>query len=540
MSCTVVTAFYPIKSKFPTETYLNWGKTFLSLDSPIVLFTESSLIHLFKLLRGDKPIHIFALPFMELDTWKLYQDKWISHHTKDPEKNIHTPELYAIWAQKAFFVERAINMNPFKTDYFFWCDFGAFRDPNINKNILESFPTTKYLSKNKILLQAIEDLKDSDRLMKEDAICGEVISQNWNEVRLVGGLWGGGIDACLKWKNAYQQMLEKYFKADRFAGKDQIVMLSTYLDNFELDNIVKCTKQGIDEWFFLEHLLSSEEIEYKLNTSYIKPVVSVNIMGGLGNQLFQVCTAYAYARKMSGQLQILYKTENGNRPLYFDTVLRNFQKFIVHSLPLNLERWQEIEPTKYSDIGHLQTTGKYLIGYLQSSKYFYNDTIKQEIKNLVVPDTNQLEQIRKKYNYLINNKERVIVVHCRRTDYLVAWRCHGPLTGEYYKSAIDSMLKKIERPIFLLCGDDTNFWTEISESISDIYNCEWYLMPPEIDITTFYLLQQFQNFIMSNSTFIWWCVWLSNAKNVIAPSKWFGPEGPQQYQDIYEPSWVRI
>jgi len=540
MSCTVVTAFYPIKSKFPTETYLNWGKTFLSLDSPIVLFTESSLIHLFKSLRGDKPIYIFALPFIELDTWKLYQDKWIAHHTKDPEKNIHTPELYAIWAQKAFFVERAVQVNPFKTDYFFWCDFGAFRDPNINKNILESFPTTKYLSKTKILLQAVEDLKDSDRIMRKDNICGEVISQNWNEVRLVGGLWGGGIDACLKWKNAYQQMLEKYFKADRFAGKDQVVMLSVYLENPDLANIVNCTKNGLNVWFFLQNLLSSEDVDYQLNKSYILPIVSVNIMGGLGNQLFQVCTAYAYTKKMGGQLLIQHKLDNGKRPLYFDSVLHNFKQYITHNLPSNLEIWNEQMATKYTDIGPLNTPGKYLTGYLQSSKYFYNDNIKDDIKTLIQPKTEEICFIKNKYKYLTSNSERVVVVHCRRTDYLTAAWCHGPLEGEYYKQAINTVLETVKNPIFLLCGDDNNFWNDISESISEVYNYEWYVMPPETDINTFYLLQQFDNFIMSNSTFIWWCVWLSNSKKVIVPSKWFGPGGPSEYEDIYEPSWIRI
>jgi len=61
------------------------------------------------------------------------------------------------------------------------------------------------------------------------------------------------------------------------------------------------------------------------------------------------------------------------------------------------------------------------------------------------------------------------------------------------------------------------------------------------EIQTFALLQQFDYFIMSNSTFIWWCVWLSSApKHVIVPSKWFGPAGPAHYEDIYEPSWERI
>ena len=62
----------------------------------------------------------------------------------------------------------------------------------------------------------------------------------------------------------------------------------------------------------------------------------------------------------------------------------------------------------------------------------------------------------------------------------------------------------------------------------------------ESDINTFALLQQFKHFIMSNSTFIWWCVYLADAKNVIVPAKWFGPAGPQLYEDIYEPNWVRM
>jgi hypothetical protein len=60
------------------------------------------------------------------------------------------------------------------------------------------------------------------------------------------------------------------------------------------------------------------------------------------------------------------------------------------------------------------------------------------------------------------------------------------------------------------------------------------------DIFTFTLLQEFYNYIMSNSTFIWWCIWLSNAKKVIAPSQWFGPNGPKQFTDIYEKGWELI
>jgi hypothetical protein len=269
MACTVVSAFYSIKSKAPKEKYIEWGKTFLSIDAPIVLFTEEEHIPLFKSIRGDKPIHIINIPFNEIDTWKLYHTHWINHHKKDPENRYHTPELYAIWAQKPFFVEKAIHDNPFHTDYFFWCDFGAFRNIHIDSIILKSFPTIKYLPKDKIILQSINNLPSSEKLKKEDGIYGECINESWNECRLVGGLWGGGIEGCLRWKVAYKTMLEKYFCSSRFAGKDQIVMLSAYLDNPTLAVVVSCTIHNIDIWFYFQYLLSNLSIPYKIDDSYI-------------------------------------------------------------------------------------------------------------------------------------------------------------------------------------------------------------------------------------------------------------------------------
>lgn len=269
MTCTIVTAYYPIKSKFSMERYMNWASTFLRIKAPIVLFTEESMTNTIQQMRGDRPIHIVALPFHELETWKLYESKWKEHHDMDPEKERHTPELYTIWAEKAFFVEKAIQSNPFQTDFFFWCDIGAFRDPYVSHIILDSFPTTKYLDSEQILFQSVGDVTPHDWIQRADGIRGEVISSTWNEIRLVGGLWGGGRSACLRWKNAYQRMLEAYFRVGRFAGKDQQVMLSAYLDDPTLGRVVRCTKSYIDEWFFLEHLLSDLSERYELNPTYL-------------------------------------------------------------------------------------------------------------------------------------------------------------------------------------------------------------------------------------------------------------------------------
>jgi len=267
------------------------------------------------------------------------------------------------------------------------------------------------------------------------------------------------------------------------------------------------------------------------------PTVSVNIMGGLGNQLFQIAAAYAYARQTGGRFLLFKKKDNGNRPVYWDTLLYKIQPYLVPYLAHDsMTQWNESLATMYKEIGPLPSNGIFLKGYLQTSKYYQTDSIKNEIKELFRPSLPLTSDVNLTYSHLIENKDRVVVIHSRRTDYITAREFHGPLEGSYYKEAVRRIVEKVDRPIFVMCGDDPAFWNEIRDDIALVYDHE-NMIVEDTDIRTYALLQQFHNFIMSNSTFIWWCVWMADAKHVMAPSKWFGPAGPQLFSDIYEENW---
>jgi hypothetical protein len=278
------------------------------------------------------------------------------------------------------------------------------------------------------------------------------------------------------------------------------------------------------------------------------PVISVNILGGLGNQMFQLASAYAYARKYSGNLKIMRtRIEEPTwtpRPLYWNSILSRFNTYLVDELPSNLEQWYEPGPTNFGIIPPLSPNGIYLNGCLQSEQYFGDITIQAEIKELFKPSQDILSVIKDKYENLLENKERVIVVHARRTDYLrnqASINFHGPLSIEYYKEAIKRMSSVIKDPIILLSSDDPSFWNSVIEETPELHKYNVYILDNENEINTLALLQQFHYFIIANSTFSWWASWLSNdVRRVIAPSKWFGPCGPQNYKDIYLPHWEII
>ncbi len=258
------------------------------------------------------------------------------------------------------------------------------------------------------------------------------------------------------------------------------------------------------------------------------PVVGLQLKGGLGNQLFQIATAFNYAKMENGTLQIARHTHKQ----YWDSILENVKSYVVDTIPNSLSVWTEKEETTYTKITPLGDTGCLLRGYFQSSQYFPD--CQSELKQLF---TNQklVAAVTSKYEKLCANAHRVIVLHARRGDYLTFKEKMGPLPIAYYKKALAVMLPAVHNPLLVLSSDDNSFWKQLKPVISQY---EQHIVE-ETDVATFYLLQQFHYFIMANSTFIWWCVYLANATTVITPAKWFGPAGPRT-ADIHEPGWVKV
>jgi hypothetical protein len=470
MSTTLVTCYYPLKSKYPPTHYIQWAQDFLQLDAYIVLFTEPHLAELFRLLHKgpENKLLIVETPFVKLEAWKRWAKEWCATHDRDPEKGIHTPELYAIWAQKAFFVKEVVERNPFHTNRFFWCDIGAFRT-GLHPEIQTSFPDARHLPEDRILMSSVAPLIPIDTVRKPDGIKGMFLHVN----RIVGGLWGGGRTGCLRWHAAYVAMLERYFAAGRFAGKDQSVMLSAYLEDPSLAHIVSCNIGG-DIWFYLTHLCSSQHVPYQLDPSYLQvdpPIVCAIVKGDSWQQLSQIGSAYAYAKQHGAALQLLCKDRAWNTP--------HIEPYYVEELQSD---YTPVSPLQFSDICD----------------------VRDDLRTLFSPSDDMLRTIYGTYGGLLAHRERIIVVYASRTDVAIL---------PYYVRACADMAQHVRDPIFVLCSDDPSLWHTWISQIPTLHTSLVHIL----DNSTPSLLSLFQWFIMGHSTVHWWAAWLAHARRVYTP-----------------------
>jgi hypothetical protein len=286
---------------------------------------------------------------------------------------------------------------------------------------------------------------------------------------------------------------------------------------------------------------------FHVNWSLSTYVVSTRMMGGLGNQLFQLAAGISHAHRYGAQFRLPLQTDNGGRPFYWDTLLQRVRPFLTDQLHPTLERWEQGPATVYTPIPSLSMLspardGIQLDGYFQTSRYFATASVRERLFQLFRAPSEIEHSVRHNYPYLIRNAHRVVVLHARRTDYLIHAAFHGPLPMSYYQQAVKKMTMMIKDPIFLLCGDDSSFWSHLSEDLPAVHQCRHIVLEQESDVRTFILLQQFRHFIMSNSTFIWWVVWMAEKVapcRVITPTQWFGPAGLKDWKDVYEPQWIQ-
>jgi len=186
-----------------------------------------------------------------MEEWKsskiLSDSEWDEQEAIDPEKSIHNKKLYKVWFEKKNFVLKAIEMNPFNSQYFLWTDTGIVRDTNSIKYI-KGYPEISKIDQTKILLLNIAPFKDDD---KNDCCF-------YGKDRIGGGIIGASAEMWKIFSEKYEIALLKNKEAGHFVGKDQSIMARIYLENKDIFQLVQPEKSNVDPWMYLIEYLSDE------------------------------------------------------------------------------------------------------------------------------------------------------------------------------------------------------------------------------------------------------------------------------------------
>jgi len=276
--------------------------------------------------------------------------------------------------------------------------------------------------------------------------------------------------------------------------------------------------------------------------------VTTQLVGGLGNQLFQ----YAAGRSLSLKL---------GQPLHLD--IAPFKKYKLHHYALNhfnisaktthVNKLKMYLPKLFNLVYFKEKTFEYqpeiknlsskkdiyLEGYWQSEKYF-SDIRPVLLKEFTLksPLSSLDQEVFKK----IKKSDISVSLHVRRSDYFnnkATLAIHGVCDIHYYQKAIEYLKENYKKFTIFVFSDDI-LWAK--ENIKSEFLLEFVEHNrAERNFADLFLISQCHHHIIANSSFSWWGAWLceNKTKTVVAPQKWFKDAGRNTI-DLIPSDWIKI
>jgi hypothetical protein len=296
-------------------------------------------------------------------------------------------------------------------------------------------------------------------------------------------------------------------------------------------------------------------------------MIIANLIGGLGNQMFQYACATAIATQ-TGQKLCYYVDDftaySPERALALEdvfgiTLLRatqadmvsligrwrsisSIRRILAHpsaSLLRGLRFITEQEFFYNSDLKKLFLNGGYMHGYWQSEKYFQAFT--KEIRKTFC-FANPLEPSNKVLVKRITDGPS-IGLHVRRGDYLMSTKTlalYAQCDIGYYNKSI-SFLRSIYPDARLFAFSDDPQWVE-EKILKNLPNSECVKHNiGKLSYRDMQMMAMCDNQIIANSSFSWWAAWLNPRpdKIVITPKCWFANSRLDD-TDIVPSQWLRF
>lgn len=296
--------------------------------------------------------------------------------------------------------------------------------------------------------------------------------------------------------------------------------------------------------------------------------VAVQILGGLGNQLFQYAAGRALAQRIGARL-ILDCTSRMANPRTFALDRFPIQADVIRDAPTTIRQrhfrlggnlgrritdaFHDAFPRIVQIDGHpfkivyekrlftydprfeSLAGSNYLIGWQQSYRYFEHaaDVVRSELRMEWAPsraNEEWLDRIR---------QANSVCLHVRRGDYLDqgVQDYFGVCAPSYYARAAQTIRERVENPRFFVFSDDLA-WCRDHLTMEDTQFVD--ANGPEDAADELRLMAACRHHIIANSSFSWWAAWLAGHPKqvVIAPYPWFA--GRPSAPDLLPERWIRL
>jgi hypothetical protein len=285
-------------------------------------------------------------------------------------------------------------------------------------------------------------------------------------------------------------------------------------------------------------------------------VLSCKLMGGLGNQLFQIFATISLALTTNKIFLFPYSdvlTTGITRRTYWYTLLdKLFNNTTwsrtetdnprIFSLPQIGEKGFEYDEL-VAIRANLEKKPACLHGYFQSYKYFekHYETIIQLIGLRA-----KQEVVREKTTVLKNSCN--VSLHFRLGDYVSKQSHHPIMSIKYYIAALTHIIDRVGSDTFRVIyfgekDDEPTIKVCIQLLAKQFPHLEFVNADLEEDWEQMLLMSVCTHNIIANSSFSWWGAYFnpSPAKIVCYPSVWFGPAMRNcNTKDLCPPSWQKI
>ena len=234
----------------------------------------------------------------------------------------------------------------------------------------------------------------------------------------------------------------------------------------------------------------------------------VKIIGRLGNQLFQFAHAYSEIHNSS--------EVDKNYCLYFSET--------IPPIDFNCLKY----PPKHIEIGDY---GQF-IDYFESEKFFDHDLI----RGIYTPNNEKIRYFNKKYGDLKNS----LFITVRRGDFVTLKESYICCNTKYYNSCYQKITKNGKRYDKIFISSDDLEWCKKNLKFHNGDNIIYLDNEEPFDIIQ--LASLCKDFIISTSTFSWWCAWMGekNGGIVICPNKKFIIGKEEKNRIFFPERWQKV